>query len=130
MSRKLDSALVVVVDDDGPIRAMLCQFLRSEGFRVVGCGNGREAIETISRLHPSAVTLDLHMPGMDGVEVLDRLLSDQGTASVPVVIVSAYASDKRLRSRPQVKAIIQKPFDVDRLFAEVRRAASASMAPV
>ncbi len=122
-----DSAepLAVVVEDDDALRAMIRELLETAGFTTVGCPDGSKGIEAVRTLHPSVVTLDLHMPGMDGVEVLDRLGSDVATASVPVVIVSAYSSDLRLRSRKQIKAIIQKPFDVDDLCRTVRRAAAS-----
>src|SRR5450756_2212848 len=75
------------------------------------------------------VTLDLHMPGMDGLEVLDQLGNDETTATVPIVIVSAYSSDRRLRTRKQIKAILQKPFDVDELCRTVRKAANPPEPP-
>ena len=121
-----DEQLAVVVEDDDALRAMIRELLETVGFTTVGCPDGGEGIEAVRTLHPSVVTLDLHMPGMDGVEVLDRLSSDETTASVPVVIVSAYSSDRRLRSRKQVKAIIQKPFDVDDLCRTVRKVAASS----
>ena len=123
-----DAQLAVVVEDDDELRAMIRELLETVGFVTVGCPDGGEGIDAVRTLHPSVVTLDLHMPGMDGVEVLDRLSSDERTARVPVVIVSAYSSDRRLRSRKQVKAIIQKPFDVDVLCRTVRKAA-ASLEP-
>lgn len=118
------SQLAVVVEDDEALRAMIRELLEMVGFVTVGCPDGADGVKAVRDLHPSVVTLDLHMPGMDGVQVLDLLGSDESTASVPVVIVSAYSSDRRLRSRGQIKAILKKPFDVDELCREVRRAAS------
>ncbi len=117
------SKLVVVVEHDEAIRKILCDMVASIGFQVLSCSSGIEALQIIREHHPSAVTLDLHLPGIDGVEVLDRLASDGATASVPVVIVSAYSSDRRLRSREQVKAIVPKPFDVGELCRQVELAA-------
>ncbi len=124
MPGKAGSTLIVVVDDDAPIRALLCQLLQSKGYGVVGCSNGSDALSEIRRLRPHAVTLDLDMPGMDGAEVLAQMADEEATASVPVVVVSAYPSARRLRTHRQVMAVLQKPFDVDRLFLEVGRAVS------
>ncbi len=118
-----DARLAVVVEDDDSVRQMLCELLESIGFEVAGCRNGREGLKAARELHPSVLTLDLHMPGMDGVEVLDHLTDDESTAQLPVVVVSAYASDRRVRACRQVKAIVPKPFDVDELCAKVCSAA-------
>lgn len=118
-----DARLALVVEDDDSVREMLCELLESIGFQAMGCRDGREALKAAREVHPSVVTLDLHMPGMDGVEVLQHLTSDETTAMLPVVVVSAYATDRRLREWRQVKAIVSKPFDVDELCAKVCSAA-------
>lgn len=125
MPASQDGRLAVVVEDDDSVREMLCELLQSIGFRVAGCRDGREGLKAAKEMRPSVLTLDLHMPGMDGVEVLDRLTSDEATAGVPVVVVSAYTSDQRLRKCRQVKAIVSKPFDVDDLCAKVSFAAGS-----
>ena len=119
-----DNHLAVVVEDDDALRVMIQELLELTGFRTIGCIDGCEGLRAARELHPSVITLDLHMPGMDGVEVLDCLARDEATATVPVVVVSAYSSDRRLRSRKQIRAIVQKPFDVDELCRTVRKAAS------
>lgn len=119
-----ETGLIVVVDDDDSVREMLCELLEMAGFRAYGCGSGAEGLKAARELHPLAITLDMHMPGMDGVEVLDRLTDDELTSSLPVVVVSAYAQDPRVKGRGQVKAIIQKPFDVEDLFSKVRGVAN------
>lgn len=120
--------LVVVVEDDDGIREILNVLLSAMGLVVVPCRNATEGIRAIRQFHPSAVTLDLNLPEMDGVEVLDLLARDESTSSVPVVIISTYASDRGLRSRAQVKEIVQKPFDVDLLCRKVRRAVEGDAA--
>lgn len=118
--------LVVVVEDDDSLREMICEMLGLAGFRTTACRDGLEALKTIKEVLPAVVTLDLHMPGMDGIEVLDHLGRDERTRSIPVVVVSAYVSDRRLRPGGQVKFVIQKPFDLDELWQKVKK---ASMPP-
>ena len=122
--------LAMVVEDDDAVRLMMCELLQSAGFKVVGCSGGVEAIKVARELHPAVLTLDLHMPGMDGMEVLSRLASDPSTSRIPVVVVSAYSSDRRVRASRQVKAIVSKPFDVDDLCEKVRLAANGREAPM
>ncbi len=122
--------LVLVVEDDDSLREMMCELLQMDGFRALGCRNGKEGLEAARKLRPSVLTLDLHMPGMDGSEVLDCLSRDEVTAVLPVVVVSAYASDRRVRRSQQVKAILQKPFDVQELCEKVRWAANGEQRPV
>ncbi len=118
-----DGHLAVVVEDDDSVREMLCELLEAIGFRVTGCRNGDEGLKAARELQPSVLTLDLHMPGMDGVEVLQHLNRDEATASLPVVVVSAYTQDRRIQLCSQVKAIVSKPFDVDELCSKVCSAA-------
>ncbi len=119
-----NAQLVVVVEDDDSLREMMRELLELAGFATAGCRNGREALAAALGLCPSAITLDLHMPGMDGVQVLQELARNEVTARVPVVVVSAYAADRRLRVGGQIKAVLQKPFDVDELCRTVRSAAA------
>jgi CheY-like chemotaxis protein len=119
-----NGGLVLVVEDDGELRDMMCELLKMSGFEALGCRDGMEGLEAAVSLHPSVLTLDLHMPGMDGVEVLDRLADDEKTAALPVVVVSAYASDRRIRAHGQVRSVIQKPFSIDELCHKVRQAAN------
>ncbi len=126
MPVKEDSGLVVVIDDGDFIREMMCNLLEMAGFRAVGCSDGAEGLKAARELRPSLITLDLHMAGMDGVEVLDRLSLEESTAELPVIVVSAYVPDPQLISHRQVKGVIQKPFDVDELWWAVSLAASGA----
>ncbi len=98
---------------------MLCELLQSVGFQVRPCRDGREGLKAARELHPSVLTLDLHMPDMDGEEVLQHLTSDEATSTLPVVVVSAGTFNGRMRSCRQVKAVISKPFDIDELCDKV-----------
>jgi len=81
---------VVVADDSGFMRRMLSDALGQHGFEVVGvAANGDEALGVCTRLHPDVLTLDLAMPGLDGIGVL-RALRDSASP-IPVVVVSAFS---------------------------------------
>jgi two-component system chemotaxis response regulator CheB len=79
---------VLVVDDSAVIRAMICDLIdAAPGICVVGkARDGAEALEKIAALRPDVVTLDLQMPNMDGLTVLDKLLQSH---PIPVLMVSS-----------------------------------------
>src|SRR5215210_8146292 len=86
-----DARRVVVADDSRLMRRMLADALGRQGFDVVGtAADGDEALELCRSERPDALTLDLHMPGLDGLGVL-RALRDGRAQPVPVVVVSAFS---------------------------------------
>ncbi len=86
MSRK--TIRVLVVDDSPVIRELICDALRLHTDMVIAgvAADGREALRAIEESRPDVVTLDLQMPGMDGLSTLDHLLANRPT---PVIVVSA-----------------------------------------
>jgi DNA-binding response OmpR family regulator len=79
--------LVLVVDDEATVRQALERALRLEGFAVATAAGGREALDSIGRMPPAAVILDVTMPDLDGVTVVRRLRAEG--MDVPVCILSA-----------------------------------------
>jgi two-component system, chemotaxis family, protein-glutamate methylesterase/glutaminase len=100
---------VVVADDSGLMRRVLTNALCDAGFDVVGeAKDGDEALELCRSLRPDAMTLDLHMPGMDGIGVL-RELKRPGAPSIPVIVVSAFSPARGARA---VDALSEGAFDL------------------
>jgi signal transduction histidine kinase/DNA-binding response OmpR family regulator len=80
--------LVVVIEDDRRSLDLLRLYLRRAGVEVVGVRDGATGLEVVRQKRPSAVVLDIRIPGMDGWDVLATLKSDPATAPIPVVVVS------------------------------------------
>jgi signal transduction histidine kinase/CheY-like chemotaxis protein len=92
---------VLVIDDDEVSRYVLRNLLRESqrSFAVVEASNGREGLETARREMPDIVFLDLRMPDLNGLEVLEALRADTRTCDIPVVIHSSYAIPKAERQK-------------------------------
>lgn len=101
---------VLVADDSTFMRRLLAQALSDAGFEVVGeAADGDEALELYRRLDPDAMTLDLAMPGMDGIGVLRALGAAGRPVALPIVVVSAFSPTHGARA---VDALAEGAFDL------------------
>jgi two-component system KDP operon response regulator KdpE len=125
--------MILVVDDEAPMRKYISTNLKARGYDVLTAEDGTEALKLIDEHTINLLILDIMMPGPDGLEVLRRLRQDM---DVPVVMLSA-----RGRETDKVEALdagaddyLTKPFGVEELLARVRaalrRVGSASTAPI
>jgi len=112
---------VLVIEDDAAIGHMLITLLKAEGYRPVLVADGALAVDTARAERPSIITLDLSLPNMDGLEILDRL-DEHADVAVPIVVVSAYTKRLTERHRDQVAAILEKPFEVYALLRSIAAA--------
>ncbi len=113
-------AHVLVVDDDDDGRSALVELLEDQGFEVSEANDGRRALDhLVSRSEPSLVILDLEMPVMSGVELLDTMSRYTRLARVPVLIVSGSQRTER-PLHESVIGYLAKPIDVDVLLDKVR----------
>ena len=114
---------VVVVEDDRRSFDLLRVYLEAAGARVVSARDGEEGLDTVRRLSPAGVILDILLPGIDGWEVLAQLKADPETAAIPVVVVSML--DERGRGFALGAAeYLVKPVGKDPLLAALHRAAA------
>jgi DNA-binding NtrC family response regulator len=115
-------ARVLIVDDDPASRRLLDVRLRALDCRVVMAGDGREALEIISRDGPDLILLDLQMPRMDGMEVL-RALRKEGI-DVPTIVITAHGSiDTAVEAMKEgANDFITKPLDAKHFDIVVRKA--------
>ena len=116
---------VLVVEDDPSIGDMLLALLEAEGYRAELAADGGRALDLVDARRPDLITLDLSLPRVDGIEVLDRL-SVNGAADDPIVVVSAYTERLAERHRRRAEAVVPKPFEIDRLLTSI----SAALEPV
>jgi two-component system, NtrC family, nitrogen regulation response regulator NtrX len=113
---------VLVIDDESAIRDSLKMTLEYEGYEVLGAATGQEGLSLAEREAPDLVLLDVKMPGMDGIEVLERLRSMND--SVPVIVVSGHGTISTAVDATKKGAFdfIEKPFASDRVLVSLRNA--------
>jgi CheY-like chemotaxis protein len=87
---------VLVVDDNEDNIRIVSAMLLSRGFEVRIARDGKGALESVKQLPPDVILLDVMMPGMDGIEVLDHIKADPRSASIPVIMVTAKSQDEDL----------------------------------
>ncbi|HUF75923.1 MAG TPA: ATP-binding protein, partial [Longimicrobiales bacterium] len=113
--------LVLLADDNADMRAYVTRILRRH-FDVEAVADGVEALVAAQRLRPDLVLTDIMMPNMDGMELLQRMRSDEALATVPVVMLSARAGEESLVEGIEAGAddYLVKPFSARELVARVR----------
>lgn len=82
------TSTVLVVDDEESIRFLYREELEEEGYRVITAADGEEALRKLKEDRPDLITLDIRMPGMDGIEVLQRIR--EMDKEIPVIMSTAY----------------------------------------
>ncbi len=115
-------ANILVIDDEKSIRSTLKDILEHEGFTIEVASNGPEALELFSRNQFDAVLCDIKMPGMDGIEVLEKI---QETANdIPVIMISGHGTIDTAVDAIKKGAFdfIEKPPDLNRLLITIRNA--------
>jgi signal transduction histidine kinase len=111
---------ILLVEDDPDIRISLQSILAEEGFEVVACSNGRDALARLgSMAAPDLIILDLMMPVMDGWQFRIQQKNDPALAQIPVIAISADASSKA--AAIDAAAYLSKPFDHAALMGAIER---------
>jgi len=115
-----DAPLILVVDDEAPIREALERALRLEGFAVECAPGGRTALEAVARRPPAAIVLDVTMPDMNGRAVCARLRADG--IRTPIMILSARdeVEDRVAGLQAGADDYLVKPFAVEELVARLQ----------
>ena len=115
-----DAPLILVVDDEAPIREALERALRLEGFAVECAPGGRTALEAVARRPPAAIVLDVTMPDMNGRAVCARLRADG--VRTPIMILSARdeVDDRVAGLQAGADDYLVKPFAVEELVARLQ----------
>lgn len=110
---------LLLVDDEEAIRMIYREEFESDGYEVVTAADGPSGLQCFRSTHPDLVILDIHMPGMNGVEVL-RLMKMEN-ATIPVILSSAFQDYKRDLGTWAADDYVVKSGNLDDLKNTVRR---------
>src|SRR5579871_2993138 len=115
----------MVVDDEPLIRETLAEYLTQEGYAVTACASGEEAMRAASESRFDVALCDVQLPGIDGIELLDRLL--QLNPEMFVVLITAYATVENAVEAFQRGAhdYLMKPILLDEVSGKIRRMLAA-----
>src|SRR5262244_650140 len=118
---------VLVIDDDATARELIADHLKAEGFSVVTAAGGVEGLKLAKKLRPTAITLDVMMPDLDGWSVLAALRKDAELAEIPVIMITI-VDEHRRGIALGAAGYLTKPVDRERLHRVITRF-RASAAP-
>ena len=115
----MNKPLVLVVEDDRPVRNLIVTTLKSHDYRYLTAENGKTAIMEASSHNPDIVLLDLGLPDIDGAEVITNI---RGWSNMPIIVISARSedSDKITALDAGADDYLTKPFSVEELLARLR----------
>ena len=118
---------VLVVDDSETIRQQVGRALEQAGFSVVEAGDGIEGLDRVSQHQFSMVILDVNMPRLNGLDLLERLKGDPKTAHLPVLMLTTEAHQAMIEraKKAGAKGWIVKPVKMEHLVSAVNKLASA-----
>jgi CheY-like chemotaxis protein len=112
--------IILVVDDDAPIIALMRSILREFGFEARTAMSGAAAIEAARAEAPDLVLLDKNMPGMSGVDVIRALRGEAGLAHVPILLLTGDPVAPHEIAELGANGTVQKPFDLQALMEQIR----------
>lgn len=113
---------ILVVEDDAHVVAMLVEILQQEGFEVVTAADGLAGLLALKSSDADAVLLDVMMPDVDGVRVVEQLIEEnEGALPVPVIVITGSPEGaRRCQQLLGVDEVFLKPFDPAALVARLR----------
>jgi EAL domain-containing protein (putative c-di-GMP-specific phosphodiesterase class I) len=123
---------ILVVDDEEAVRRLLRDCLELDGYEVREAADALQAIDRIDEAIPDCVLLDVMMPGMSGLELLERLRKDPLTAELPVMMLTAATDDDTTWTgwANGASCYVPKPFDIDHMLDWVGRLCAPAVEPV
>lgn len=119
-SREADLPLLLVIDDYEDIRSFIQQSLKQE-FRILEAEDGTQGLELVHAHSPDMIISDVMMPGVDGIELCQRLKTDPKTSHIPILLLTAKSSEESELTGLTVgaDAYVRKPFNIDLLKARM-----------
>ena len=115
--------LVLIVEDNEKNMKLFRDVLQATGYTALEASSGEEAVAVAAERAPALVLMDIQLPGIDGIEALQRLREDERTAQIPVLALTAQAmqGDRERFLEAGFDGYLAKPVDVAQFIGTVRR---------
>jgi len=113
---------ILVVEDNELNLKLFCDLLRAHGYAVEPVRDGREAVETARGFAPDLIVMDIQMPHISGLELIEQIKADAELRAIPIMAVTAYAAkgdEERIRDAG-AEGYVSKPISVMRFVEAVR----------
>ena len=129
MISKEKKVIVSVVDDDASIRKTVSRIVESDGLEVAAYGSAEELLDDGSLDNSACLILDVHLPGISGVDLQERL--NRSDSRIPIIFISANADEQTRKRALRAGAIrfLSKPFSVFSLLDAIRSTVHANGNP-
>jgi DNA-binding response OmpR family regulator len=118
-------AKVLVIEDDGELQQLISTLLNREGYETHYAFNGKEGLERMLAVQPDVVLLDLMLPVLNGVEVIQQAATNTSIRDIPIIVMTGHGDKADLLETKMkdggVRAYLRKPFDLGEMKSLVRR---------
>lgn len=113
-----DPASILVCDDDASLRELVRAVLGPR-YRFIEASDGKEALTAMRELSPDLIVLDVMLPGLSGIDVLEAIRADDRLSGTPVVVITAWSHAEAEAWTAGADRFVSKPFDPDELSGAV-----------
>ncbi len=123
VEQKSGAPLVMVVDDSLTVRKITSRMLAREGYEIATAKDGVDALQQLQDIRPDCILLDVEMPRMDGFEFARNVRADEGTKSIPIIMITSRTADKHRNHALEigVNEYMGKPYQEEQLLALIKR---------
>jgi CheY-like chemotaxis protein len=113
---------ILIVDDNQSMRRSLARLLETEAYQVAEAADGEEGLVEYARFLPDLVVMDINMPRMNGLELLNVLKTDPALRTIPVVVLTTSSAEEDiLRSyQSHASSYVVKPIDFEQFFSAIQ----------
>ncbi len=118
----IEQKKILLIDDSSVNNLLLQNILEDEKFTVLVAFSGKEGLNMIKEEKPDLILLDIMMPRMDGMEVLEKIVSDDATKDIPVIMLTAKIDSADQKASIEMGAVdyINKPVDIDNILEKIK----------
>lgn len=114
-------ALILIVDDSFYMRGKIRSILKADGYEIIESDNGLKGLQMVSAYSPDCILLDIIMPGMDGLKILNALKEKE--SKIPMIVITADIQESTRKQCLELgaRAVINKPPKDDELLSTIRK---------